>query len=247
MSSFSWDMKGEMTVLGSELFHIRNLAIGRGGKRLSSNLHLAIQSGQRVGIFGSNGVGKTTFLRTVLGLESPISGVITFRGVHVARGLSAKARQAIGYLPQRLTTVPELTLSDFYAATWHARCRGDLAAKISALDGALEHVQLLDKQDVTLSALSGGELRRALFGALLIIQPECCILDEPTAALDPHAEEEMKDVLLRVEAPLFHSGLIVSHDKKFLHSTCQRVFELTPEGLLATECAAIQGTEGVLR
>lgn len=240
-------MKGEIAVLGNELFYIRDLAIGRGGKRLASNLHLAMKSGERVGIFGSNGVGKTTFLRTVLGLESPLAGVITFRGMDVTRGLPAKARQVIGYLPQSTTTVPELTLSDFYAATWRARCRGGLAAKISALDGALEHVRLLDKQDVTLSALSGGELRRALFGALLIIKPECCVLDEPTAALDPRAEEEMRGILLRLEAPLFRAGIIISHDKKFLHSTCQKVFELTPEGFAAAEYAPIPSTDGVSR
>lgn len=240
-------MKGETILLGNELFQISSLAIGRGEKRLASNLHLAIESGERIGIFGANGVGKTTFLRTLLGLESPISGVITFRGMNLSRGLPAKVREEIGYLPQSITTVPELTLTDFYSATWRARCRGNSAAKIRVLDGVLEQVRLVDKRDVTLSALSGGELRRALFGALLIIKPECCILDEPTAALDPRAEEEMKDILLRLEAPLFQSGLIVSHDRKFLHSTCQKVFELTSDGLVVTEYAPIKSTNGVSR
>lgn len=240
-------MKGEPRVLGSECFHISNLAIGRGGKRLASSIHLAIAPGERIGIFGSNGVGKTTLVRTLLGLESPISGDIAFRGVDVTRGFPAKARQAIGYLPQSIAMVPELTLSDFYSATWRARCRGNLAVKNTTVDGALEQVRLLDKRYVTLSHLSGGELRRALFGALLIIKSECCILDEPTAALDPRAEEEMKDILLRLEGPVFHSGLVISHDKKFLYSTCQRVFELTPTGLVATECTPIQSTDGVSR
>lgn len=240
-------MKGETILLGNELFQISSLAIGRGEKRLASNLHLAIESGERIGIFGANGVGKTTFLRTLLGLESPISGVITFRGVNLSRGLPAKVREEIGYLPQSITTVPELTLTDFYSATWHARCGGNSGTKIRALDGVLEQVRLVDRRDVTLSGLSGGELRRALFGALLIIKPECCILDEPTAALDPRAEEEMKDILLRLEAPLFHSGLIVSHDRKFLHSTCQKVFELTSDGLVTIEYAPVVSIDGVTR
>ncbi|MGA1190730.1 MAG: ATP-binding cassette domain-containing protein [Bdellovibrionota bacterium] len=233
--------------MSNELFHISSLAIGRGRKQLASSIHLTIAPSEWVGVFGLNGVGKTTFLRTLLGLESPVSGVITFRGVDVTRGLPTRVRQAIGYLPQSVAMLPEITLSDFYSATWRARCRGNSEAKRRAIDEALAHVRLLDKQDIALSYLSGGELRRAMFGAMLIIKPEFCILDEPTAALDPQAEEEMKNILSRIEGSVSQSGLIVSHDEQFLHSTCHKVFELTPKGLVAAEYAPLERTDGVSR
>jgi ATP-binding cassette subfamily F protein 3 len=164
---------------------------------------LVAQRGDRVGIVGQNGAGKTTFLRTVAGELPPIDGAITF-GHNVSLGYLAQLRGAA--LPG--TTVLEALTAVIPVTDGEARSY--LARFLFRGDDVLKEVR----------ALSGGE-RSRLELAILGIQPSnLLLLDEPTNHLDIPAREAIETFLTQSPATL----LVVSHDRRLLETICDRLW-----------------------
>ncbi len=208
-----------------------------------------IGPGERVGLIGPNGCGKTTLLRILAGEEAPDAG-------HVAR-LPADLR--VGYLRQGLTFDSQLTLENVlrsvagdpqaleeqvaYLAEALARQPQDQALQ-SAYDQALIDLQSVDAHSLgaanailialglgdietqtPLAQLSGGQKTRLSLALVLLHRPQLLLLDEPTNHLDIAMLEWLEDWLQRFPG----AALIVSHDRTFLDHTVQRVLDLVPE------------------
>ncbi len=223
-----------------------NLAKSFGPDDIFSGVSLSIPRGARIAIVGPNGIGKTTLLRILVGLDEPSEGNV-FR----ARGIS------IGYLPQEavltsdhslwdecLTAFKELRLQEAELVQLEA-AMGDPDRSQEALTryGALQESfelqggytyetrirQVLsglgfDAQDHNrpMNQLSGGQRTRALLARLLLSKPDLLILDEPTNHLDIAAVEWLEGYLLTWEG----AAILVSHDRYFLDKVAQHIWEM---------------------
>jgi ABC transport system ATP-binding/permease protein len=195
---------------------------------------LAIDEGQRIGLVGRNGCGKTTFLKILAGLQSPDSGEIIRR-----RDL------AISYLAQDFTLDPVLDvranvragakyvldlIAEFEALPHDSKRHEELEHRIQSLDGwtldsrieaALSHLNC-PAGDRTIANLSGGEKRRVALARAIVSQPDFLILDEPTNHLDPESIEWLAEFLENFGGTF----LVVTHDRYFLDRVVNRIVEL---------------------
>jgi ATP-binding cassette subfamily F protein 3 len=223
-----------------------NLAKSFGPDDIFSGVSLSIPRGARIAIVGPNGIGKTTLLRILVGLDEPSEGNV-FR----ARGLS------IGYLPQEAVLTAGHSLWDECLTAFEdlrqqetelvqlESAMGDPDRSQEALTryGALQETfelqggytyetrirQVLsglgfDSQDHRrpLNQLSGGQRTRALLARLLLSRPDLLVLDEPTNHLDITAVEWLEGYLLTWEG----AAILVSHDRYFLDKVAQHIWEM---------------------
>ncbi len=178
-----------------------------GVKPLMANVDLTIESGDRIGVIGVNGTGKSTFLRVCAGVEEADSGRIT-----TASGMR------VGYLPQSPDFTPGTTV--WQEVLRHAaRDRKDSAE--FECRAMLTRLGITDfEQDV--STLSGGQKKRVAMAAALAGQVELLILDEPTNHIDSATVEWLETYLAGYRGAL----LMVTHDRYFLERVCNRMVEL---------------------
>ncbi|MEF8839040.1 MAG: ABC transporter ATP-binding protein [Haloarculaceae archaeon] len=148
---------------------------------------LTLSTPEVLGIAGPNGSGKTTLIRTLLGLERPSAGEATVEGTPSV-DLDAATRARIGYMPQATAVYDDLTVREnvgFFAALYGV---GDRQA---AVDAALSFVDLDERADDRIGALSGGMVRRASLACAVVHDPAVLALDEPTVGLDPELRRAM--------------------------------------------------------
>jgi ATP-binding cassette subfamily F protein uup len=189
------------------LVNVEAVSLAYGAGAVLDDISLGIADRDRIGIVGRNGVGKSTLIRVLSGIEQPDAGRVTHAG-----GLR------IGLLDQGDTLDP--------AATVHAVVLGDRPEHDWAGDRVLREVvtTLLspDVLDRPVRTLSGGERRRAALAALLVAEIDLLILDEPTN----HLDIETIDWLARHLATRRGALVTVTHDRWFLDAVCTRTWEV---------------------
>lgn len=185
------------------------------------NINVMVEKGEFIGIFGPNGGGKTTFLKLILGFLKPASGTIEVMGTS-----SKDARRQMGYVPQTANFDKQFPISVLEVVLMGCLSELSLLGRFSrktkqkARD-ALSRVGLLEKENDAFGTLSGGQAQRTLIARALVNNPEILLLDEPTASIDPKAEEEVYRLLLQLKGTM--TILMVTHD---LQSVLQKVDRL---------------------
>ena len=192
-----------------EVAAARNLCFKYDGAEILHGVTLTITAGDYIGLVGPNGSGKTTFIRTMLGLLQPTRGSVALFG----RSPSAfTGWEKIGYLPQKLigfnpwfpARVREIVSLGLLGTKRFPRRLA--AADAQALDSILALLDIQDIQHKRIGELSGGQLQRVLLARALVSRPEFLILDEPTTALDPETRDKFFNTLkaLNQEQPRDH-------------------------------------------
>lgn len=208
--SFSYEVEPPQEVL-----EIRDadISVGEGAARktLLQDISFTVRRGERLGIIGANGIGKSTLLKEILGIL-PHEGLMRFN-----------KNIRIGYFDQESTNLnPDNTVMD----ELHDRFPAMLDGEIRSLLGQVRIVG----EDVfkRISALSGGERARVCFALLMLEHANVMLLDEPTNHLDLPMKEVLEESLDSYTGTL----LFVSHDRYFLKRLATRLLELTPEGII---------------
>lgn len=179
---------------------------------LTKAINLTIQKNEWVGIVGHNGIGKSTFFKTLLGLISPLSGQITINGCY-----PGKKNHLISYMPQeRPVHCSDLTSGrTFIQASYRAHHWG-LPYLDKTYSQRLAHLlNLIDAStylDQPLHQLSGGQKKRIFLLQALINQPSILLLDEPLADLDPEAKQQFIRILKQIHQQTELTVLLISHD-----------------------------------
>ncbi|XOQ49549.1 MAG: ABC-F type ribosomal protection protein [Eubacteriales bacterium] len=195
---------------GNDVLTVKNLALSFDGKRLFKNVNLHIRRRERVFLIGPNGCGKTSLLKTILGIHPPEAGEFRFgAGIDVGYYDQIQA----GLHPEK-TVIDEIW--DSYPRMTQTEIRNALAVFLFKGDDVFKPV----------SALSGGERARVLLLRLMLSRNNFLLLDEPTNHLDIGSCEALEAALQSYEGTL----LIVSHDRYLINKIADRVYYLDETG-----------------
>ncbi|MDB4835002.1 ABC-F family ATP-binding cassette domain-containing protein [Cyclobacteriaceae bacterium] len=206
-------------------------------KGLFENLSFGIEQGQKIALVAQNGSGKTTLFKVLQGKETADSGVVAF-----AKGVKIEFLEQSNDFDENSTILEELYKTDnqqVRAALQYDQIIND-PNRIDEMADALEKMdeqnawdvenniktitsQLkLNNLDAKISTLSGGQKKRVALGQLLLSEPDLLFLDEPTNHLDLEMIEWLEDYLSKSKMSLF----LVTHDRYFLESVCNEIYEL---------------------
>jgi branched-chain amino acid transport system ATP-binding protein len=193
-------------------------------------------------VIGPNGAGKSTFLATLAGDLPPTAGSVAFAGQDVTgMSVEARTRLGIGRTYQRSAIIAGFTAIDMVRLAMLHRMRsplgllrplaGDDAATQSAQD-ALARVGLADRANVTTDVLSHGEKRRLEIAAVLALDPQILLLDEPLAGLGP---DESRDVVALIRDLKSHCAIVlIEHDIDVVFSIADRITVLDNGRVIAS-------------
>jgi ABC-type Mn2+/Zn2+ transport system ATPase subunit len=225
------------------LITLRETAFGYGGEAVIENVSLTVQRGEFIGLIGPNGAGKSTLFKGILKLLPPLAGSVTH---------APALQRRIGYVPQRDTLDPIYPLTAWDVVRmgllgplpwYHFPSKKDDAV----IRERLEEVKMEDFSDHPFALLSGGQRQRVLIARALAVRPELLVLDEPTAGIDPVAEENILALLGELHEKSQISILMVSHHIQSLRKRVQRVIVVNNGGVLDGSAAEMLAPERMIK
>ena len=199
------------------LLHVQGLTTCYGESRILRDVDLQVHGGQMVCLIGRNGVGKTTLLKTVMGLIRPQRGQIRLAGRDLlALPPHQRARAGIGYVPQGREVIPQLTVRDNLRLGLEARPgglarHGRLDPQVFDLFPALE--TMLERRG---GDLSGGQQQQLAMARALQGKPRLLLLDEPTEGIQPNVVADIETAVRRIMARTGVSVLLVEQHLHFV-------------------------------
>ena len=196
------------------LVNFKDVGKRYGSREILEAVTLGVNEGDRIGVVGRNGDGKSTLLRLIAGVETPDVGQVTRTG-----GLSVKLLSQADE-PDSARTIREELIGDLAEHEW----AGDAAftAILDGLTGGFDAKRFPDGLDTRLGRLSGGERRRVALAKVLLDAPELLLLDEPTN----HLDVEGVDWLARHLNERGRTLVVVTHDRWFLDAVCDATWEV---------------------
>ncbi|WP_420228109.1 ABC transporter ATP-binding protein/permease [Rhodococcus opacus] len=202
-----------------------------GARRILQELSLSVEPGELVAIAGGSGAGKSTLLEILAGLQPPSAGQVRHDGV--VRGARVSADSRIGYVPQDDIIHLEMPLRRTlrYAARLRLPAGTSAAEADRIVEETMQDLDLADRAEVPVRALSGGQRKRASIAVELLTRPHLFFLDEPTSGLDPSTAADVMRLLRR----LSRRGVTVvltTHEPAGI-DRCDRVVFLARDGHLA--------------
>ncbi len=221
-----------MQAFHDPVLEAHNLTVATGGKIMCRELDIVIRSGECWGVLGQNGVGKTTLLRTMAGLHTPQTGMVSLHGVALdAHARHSFARQ-VGVLLQNeggefWGSVQEYVLLGRFPH--RASLFGYNAQDEALAEQALVQMELEGLAHRSYNTLSGGEQQRAAIAQVLVQQAKCYLLDEPLQYLDLRHQAQTMQVFSRLK----EQGcalMMVLHDTLWAQRCCDHVLMLFDEG-----------------
>lgn len=210
---------------------------------------LSVRAGERLGILGPNGGGKSTLLKLTLGLLTGAAGEIRVFGLTPEQ---ARRRRVIGYVPQRIEAELAFPLTARQVVALGASIALPAWKSMSPeaerhVDECLGVVGASELAERPVGRLSGGQLQRIMIARALACSARILLLDEPTVGIDPAGQQQFADLLLRLHRQLGLTIVVVSHDIRTVAAGCDRVACLSrtlhshtaPEGLTAGVLAEV--------
>ena len=215
---------------------IRDLAAGYGKTQVLWGITLDVASVQRIGLFGPNGHGKTTLLKTISGLIKPWTGEIRLFG-HRIDGATPRAivDRGLIHVPQGNVLFPELSvIENLRLGAYARRARAGTEASLSRVYEIFP--RLRERRSQQARTLSGGERQMLAIGAGLMGAPKMLMLDEPTLGLAPKLKDELLDAIGRIAetgVPL----VLVEQDVEFLLALTDHLYMIN-HGAVALDIAS---------
>ena len=189
---------------------LNNVWVGYESTPVLEDINLKITKGDFIGLIGPNGGGKTTLLRTLIGLIEPMQGEITIMGESPQKG-----RCHIGYVPQMVAFDKFFPISVWDVVSMgRLGCKGFLTRMQSEdeqiITTVLKQVGVFDQRSRAIGDLSVGQRQRIYIARALATQPQILLLDEPTASVDPQATQNIYELLHELNQKM--TIVMVSHN-----------------------------------
>lgn len=199
------------------LVHIQDFRMDFGDTTVIKDLSFDVRAGETFGFLGSNGSGKTTTLRALLGIYQPTAGILHIDGKPFAPQDGAR----LGYLPEERGLYKKETVLD--VMVYFGRLKGlDKAHAKTWSREYLERVDLADKANMRLDKLSGGQQQKIQLGVTIMNDPELLILDEPTKGFDPVNRRLLMDII-EDQKLAGATVIMVTHQMEEVERLCDRV------------------------
>lgn len=175
---------------------IQNLSVNYGESSILNDIDMEIPPGQVICLMGRNGVGKTTLMKSIMGLLKPRRGSMLFNGENMTGwATSQRARAGFGYVPQGRGIFPYLTVYENLLMGFESTA--DRRADPEALDEVYQIFPVLKEMRGRMAGtLSGGQQQQLAFGRVLVRRPKLLLLDEPTEGIQPSIMHQIEDVIL---------------------------------------------------
>jgi len=192
------------------IIDIKNLDFTYNGETVLQDINLSIRDGDFVAIIGPNGGGKTTLLKLVLGLLTPVRGTIRVDGKS-----PEKASPCIGYVPQDVHVNRSFPITSVDVVLMGSRNPNKHLSRQSAANRrdamtALERMEMAALADKKIGELSGGQRQRVFIARALVTKPKLLLLDEPTASIDTKGQADFYRLLNELNEDI--TVIVVSHD-----------------------------------
>ncbi len=206
-----------------------------GTSHIIHDLDLEIRKGETFCLLGRNGVGKTTLLRSLLGIDVRTSGAIEFDGADISGTLThERARRGIGYVPQGREIVPGLSVLDNILLGCNARTDGKMS--VPPLVWTLFPF-LKDHLGRRGTNLSGGQQQQLAIARALATDPSILVLDEPTEGIQPNIVEDIEKAIMTLNRDYGLTIILVEQKIRFARTAAHR-FAILEKGRVAAAGAA---------
>jgi zinc/manganese transport system ATP-binding protein len=209
------------------VLEVEGVSVAFSGQTVLDRVSFRIRAGEFTGLIGSNGVGKTTLLRVILGLQRPGAG-----GVRVQGAPSDRHGRSLGYVPQKVLLDPDVPIRarDLVALGIDAHRLGVWRRSKHQRERVEQMLHAVDAEAFAnrrVGSLSGGEQQRILIAHALISRPKLLLLDEPLANLDPKSVQEVVALLHRLSTEQQVAILLSAHEMNALLPVMDRIVYLT--------------------
>lgn len=216
------------------MLQVNNLNVYYGESHILRDVDLSIPSGQMVCLIGRNGVGKTTLLKTIMGLLKPRTGEIIFNDLPITKlPTDRRARMGIGYVPQGREVIPRVTVKENLLLGIEARPEGrkgneEIPEEIFDLFPVLK--TMLSRMG---GDLSGGQQQQLAIARALMGKPRLLVLDEPTEGIQPSIILEIEAAVKRIIEATGISVLLVEQHLHFVRQA-DRYYAMQKGGIVAS-------------
>ena len=216
------------------MLRVSNLNVYYGESHILRNVDLSVPSGQMVCLIGRNGVGKTTLLKTIMGLLSPRTGNIVLADKTITKlSPDRRAKLGIGYVPQGREIIPRVSVKDNLLLGLEARPQGrkgneSIPEEIFALFPVLK--TMLSRMG---GDLSGGQQQQLAIARALMGKPRLLVLDEPTEGIQPSIILEIEAAVKRIIAATGISVLLVEQHLHFVRQA-DKYYAMQKGGIVAS-------------
>lgn len=198
------------------------LRAGYGGKPVLQGLDIKVRQGEIVAVIGRNGVGKSTLMKSLIGLVPAMEGSIVF-GDKPVEHLSAfkRARLGIGYVPQGRDVFPRLTVGENIAVG------GMRAGRVSEADRerVLGYFPILrERWSQRAGTMSGGQQQQLAIGRVLVANPQLILLDEPSEGIQPNIVQDIARIMVQLNADTGVTVVLVEQNIDMIRAMAQRCY-----------------------
>lgn len=212
----------------SAIIEVSGFSMDFGGKSVVKDLSFTVNEGEVFGFLGSNGSGKTTTIRALLGLYTPTSGSLLINGRPFEPGSEATA---IGYLPEERGLYKKEKVLDVMRYFGQLKGLSATTAEKRSL-AYLKRVGLSEYANTRLDKLSGGQQQKVQLGVTIINNPKLLILDEPTKGFDPVNRRLLMDII-EEHQKAGATVIFITHQMDEVERLCDRVLLLKDGGAKA--------------
>jgi len=228
------------------MLQVSGLNVFYGESHILRNVDLNVPQGQMVCLIGRNGVGKTTLLKTIMGLLTPRSGSITFADRSLlGRSPDQRARLGIGYVPQGREVIPRLTVKENLLLGLEARA--DRARPQTIPEEIFDLFPVLKSMLSRMGGdLSGGQQQQLAIARALMGKPQLLVLDEPTEGIQPSIILDIEAAVRRIVATTGISVLLVEQHLHFVRQA-DRYYAMQKGGIVASGSTSELSNEVIQR
>jgi urea ABC transporter ATP-binding protein UrtE len=214
------------------------LRSGYGGKPVLQGINMDVREGEIVAVIGRNGVGKSTLMRTLIGLLPPTEGSIIFKGQDVSALVAhRRARLGIGYVPQGRDVFPRMSVEE------NLKVGEMIGGKVSSEDYSRVYTTfpiLAERRGQQAGTMSGGQQQQLAIGRVMISRPSLILLDEPSEGIQPSIVQDIARTIVDLNRRTDVTIVFVEQNLDMIRAMAQRCYvmdkgrivaALTPEDL----------------
>ena len=214
------------------VFSAKNISKSFDARVILRKIDIHLNAGEMLGLLGSNGAGKSTFMNIVLGILKPDYGDIFLNNKKITNlAIHERAKIGIAYLPQQSSIFRGLTVYENLLGIAQI-VKKNVEEQKNITERLMAEFSITHLRDVKATALSGGERRRAEIARCLINNPKILLLDEPFAGVDLLSIQDIKGLLLKLQSRGC-AVLVTDHNASQLLSVVDRAYVIANGGIVA--------------